>query len=169
MKQKIRLCAVALALAVFLSGLVAHAEGSGGAASDMPQVEWLSYTLGIAGVMERPSHITSNPALDGEYFLMVKLVCVGGKIAIRDIIDYIDMFAMEDPDEEVYPALAYFPYNMVYVDRNGVFSTAPEQESFQLLFRLPDSFEMADLMLLVDKEYGGKVGRVDMTKVAPIN
>ncbi len=165
MKRLVRLCAAALALLALFCGLVAQAEGSESIApADLPQLPFLGKTLVIAGVLDSPSYVEGNPPLQGERLLLVKFAVPDGGIAIRDLLDYIGCFWLEDPNEDYYEALAYLPKNMVFIAKNGVFGTAQTQTGFQLLFCVPEDFTLEDLALMVE-DPNTKVGSVEMSKV----
>ncbi len=159
------LIVVALVVLLLFSMPALAGEPQNATPENMETVPWLSYTIGVSLVRDRPLHVTGNPEPVGERFMLVKIVCIDGTMAIRDIVENIETFYIEDPEENTYVAGAFLPLEIVYIQRNGVFSTAMAQSSFELLFQVPEQYELKDLALLVEKELGGRGKYIELGDV----
>lgn len=161
---KTRLFAWIVAIGCIL-GACALAQEDDGSMSTYPSVEWLTHTLCVYSVNDSPSYIFGSPALEGERFLLMQLISGGDVIPIMDIIQNVSMFSLKDQDGNEYVAVAYFPQSMVFYTDRSVFSTAPEQIAFELLFIVPEGVSAETLTLSVESSPGGSRNEVSLSEV----
>lgn len=118
------------------------------AAEDMPQFDWMGYTLGVEFIRQDPDHIVGNPAPDSDSYVLMRFRGVGGEVSIGDIVEYVSYFYLEDGQGEEYYAVAYMPYSIAYNERNQAFTTSPMQSAFDMLFIVPTDVDLTTLTLV---------------------
>lgn len=112
--------------------------------ANMPMFPWRGYTLGVALYTQDPALVESK----GTNMVMVKLTGVGGNIQTADIESFIDDFRLRD-STGVETAPTVWRVRGVQFSVEKGFATAPEQESFELLFSLTNGADFTQSKLLI--------------------
>lgn len=109
--------------------------------------DWMDHTLAVQSIRMNPDHIVDNPLPEEQNYVLLRIACLDGALAVGDLFLNLESICLEDLDEVLYNVCAIMPYSMTYSERNGVFATAMEQTQFDLFFVLPVAVQVEDLAL----------------------
>ncbi len=143
-----------LLVALALVCVPAYAGEPQGSTPDMT-APWYAYTVYPMHVMDRPPNVSRNPPLDGDRLIFVRIASAGDKIPVKEIFESIDSFFLTDKDGNEYLPGSFYPYNITFVVRNGVLSQDQQQQAFDLLFVVPEKYDVAQLSLIIEDELDG--------------
>lgn len=138
-------------LLVFLLGMGAAVAETPDTAQT-PAFAWRDGQWRITCIDINPDRIVGNPAPDTDAYYMIRFCSDDSFVAIYDLIEGLESFSLADEAGEIYPVRAYMPYAITFSERNGVFATAAEQATFELLFIIPRDVPAESLSLQLDEE-----------------
>ena len=136
-----------------------------GEEKDLPLFPWLSYTLRVNFCAEYEDSQNQLKAVnDSERPVQLGFDGLGNEIDFSDIEEFAcDMFALRDPAGKEYAAGTFIVHGIDFAD--GLFSTNPAQDRFELIFAIPKEISLDDLVLLVDTEVANERVIVRMSEV----
>lgn len=121
------------------------------AMAESSTLRWCEHALQLQTIRVDPEQIT-NPQPEIDTYLYIRMKCPENGIDLFELIENLSFFELADTAGSTYPVRAYMPYSMMFNERSGVFTTAPLQSQFDLLFILPTGVDVSALILQTEAD-----------------
>lgn len=152
MKRKI----IRILLSILLLAMGANAGAMAETAEEpLPQAFiWWGHNLIIDTIEVDPEKIVNNPSPETQRYVYIHFNSPQKDLTIEVVVESLSSLRLVAPTGEEYPGAAYMPHAIIYNESNGVFTTAFEQPSFDVLFVVPreHSIESFSLRMNVDED-----------------